>query len=88
MLVLVMMTGSPEDCAGYSVKVVLRPGEGAAHRGSASFEGAPVSAETDKSVWREAGFELSLATVRKYLAPRPGYPDQLRCSLLDICLGG
>jgi hypothetical protein len=101
-LVLAMMTGSPEECAGYSIKVVLGPGDGATHRGSArlpsthlgrylmslSFEGAPVSAETDKSVWREAGFELSLATVKKYLAPRPGYPGQLRCSSSDICLDG
>jgi hypothetical protein len=55
---------------------------------SLSFEGAPVSAETDKSEWRDVGFELSLGAVRKYLAPRLGYPGQLRCSASDICFDG
>jgi hypothetical protein len=29
-----MMTGSPEECAGYSIRVILGPENGASHRRS------------------------------------------------------
>jgi hypothetical protein len=77
LLMLVFMTGSPEECADYSVTMLLRPGdgEGAFARyffcrtpflNFLSYEGTPVPAETDRELWREVG--LTLQTGSRFLS--------------------